>query len=271
MTYYLKAYPEENIKVFADNFIMQPGGPALNAAITFTLLGEKAVIASSFGSSEIANSMKEMCRNENLSIVDLKEGEEYNFPISTIMVSTVSGTRTITNAPKGKIKAGGSKAELLKGYMPGIVLIDGYDLEDRYDIIKYWKENGVVIVLDGGSWKDNTYEYLHYVDIAICSDRFRLPDKEMDGTIKGLHEMGVKYVAFTREENDIVISTNGERKNIPVPKVKAIDTLGAGDVFHGSFCCHYLQSNDFETALRLASCDASRSCEYFGTHGWVKE
>lgn len=271
MTYYVNNFPNENIKVFADNFIMQPGGPALNAAITFSLLGGEAVIVSSFGESEIAKSIKSISQNENLEIIDLKEESNYDFPISTIIVNTGKGTRTIINSPKSKTSLEENEYDFLKKFIPKLVMIDGYELENKYDILKHWKAKGAIIVLDGGSWKKDKYKYLHFVDIAICSNRFRFPGMNLDISIDELHSKGIKYVAFTREDEPIVLSINKERKYIEVPKVDAIDTLGAGDVFHGSFCLHYLNNYDFESAVKYAASDASKSCTYLGTHTWIKE
>jgi sugar/nucleoside kinase (ribokinase family) len=51
--------------------------------------------------------------------------------------------------------------------------------------------------------------------------------------------------------------------------IKAVDTLGAGDIFHGAFC-HYILQQDFPTALSNAAKVAARSCESFGTRLFFK-
>ncbi|MEB3295526.1 MAG: PfkB family carbohydrate kinase, partial [Synechococcales bacterium] len=52
-------------------------------------------------------------------------------------------------------------------------------------------------------------------------------------------------------------------RSIAVPQVQTVDTLGAGDIFHGAFCWSILQV-PFEQALQQASVIASRSCQQFG-------
>ncbi|MDJ0536213.1 MAG: PfkB family carbohydrate kinase [Xenococcaceae cyanobacterium MO_207.B15] len=51
--------------------------------------------------------------------------------------------------------------------------------------------------------------------------------------------------------------------------MKAVDTLGAGDIFHGAFC-NYILQEDFPTALFLAAQMASKSCQFFGTRSWYR-
>jgi sugar/nucleoside kinase (ribokinase family) len=153
--------------------------------------------------------------------------------------------------------------------VPEIVLIDGYNLKDNLKVVADWKRNGAIIVMDGGSWKDNSWDALQLVDIAICSNRFRIPNLGKGQTTHELHRMGVDMVAITHEGDPIEISMKGRSKTITVPHVNAVDTLGAGDVLHGAFCYYYKNNMDFQKSIELAAVDASKSCKYFGTHVWV--
>ncbi|MFN7658917.1 MAG: PfkB family carbohydrate kinase, partial [Dolichospermum sp.] len=53
-----------------------------------------------------------------------------------------------------------------------------------------------------------------------------------------------------------------------VPTIQPVDTLGAGDIFHGAFC-HYILENSFVQALELAANTAAKACQYFGTRNWL--
>jgi sugar/nucleoside kinase (ribokinase family) len=48
-----------------------------------------------------------------------------------------------------------------------------------------------------------------------------------------------------------------------------VDTLGAGDVFHGAFCYYFAQTGDFAGSLQAASRVAAVSCRYFGAMRWA--
>lgn len=56
----------------------------------------------------------------------------------------------------------------------------------------------------------------------------------------------------------------GGVRHIAAPKVKAVDTLAAGDVFHGAFAVGLAEAMPIEQALRFASAAAALKCQRFG-------
>ncbi|WP_434724194.1 sugar kinase [Mesorhizobium sp. RIZ17] len=53
-------------------------------------------------------------------------------------------------------------------------------------------------------------------------------------------------------------------RHVEAPKVKAVDTLAAGDVFHGAFAVGLAEAMPVEEALRFASAAAALKCLRFG-------
>lgn len=53
-------------------------------------------------------------------------------------------------------------------------------------------------------------------------------------------------------------------RHVPAPPIEAVDTLAAGDVFHGSFAVGLAEGMDLEEALRFASAAAAIKCTRFG-------
>ena len=109
--------------------------------------------------------------------------------------------------------------------------------------------------------------------IAICSNDFLPPGCASKlGVIDHLLRQGVSEVAVTNGEKPIRYASAAGSGEIPVPQVKAVDTVGAGDTFHGAFCYRYVANGfAFSDALEFASVIASRSCEYFGPRGWMND
>jgi sugar/nucleoside kinase (ribokinase family) len=271
LTFLLDEYPVENDKMFSKDFILQPGGPALNAAVTFAKHSGKAFLISRIGSSEFGKIVTGSLIKENIELFDLSDNDNFELPISTVLVNSKNSSRTVVNSLKPPNSINLNKEKIIKiidEVNPQIILIDGFELGNSYEILEYAKNKSIKIICDGGSWKENTKEYLKYIDVAICGDRFRYPGLSLDETIIKLHKHGIKYIAFTQEENPIISSIENKREFIPVEKIDAVDTLGAGDVFHGAFCFYYSKSEDFNYSLKEASKDASNSCLYFGTHTW---
>jgi len=53
-------------------------------------------------------------------------------------------------------------------------------------------------------------------------------------------------------------------RETPAFPVHTVDTLGAGDVFHGAFALAITESQDIPSALRFASAAAALKCTRFG-------
>jgi len=271
LTYIVDHYPLENEKMFSNRYLFQPGGPALNAAVTFSLLGGEAMLVSGFGNEDLAVLVKNFVQDQyRLAVVDLVRQEKYPFPVSSILVNPAASSRTIINSSTGVNHLPLLSTEGITED-PDIVLLDTYNIsESTIEMVRMVKEGGSTVVLDGGSWKDGMEHYLAIVDIIICSNKFRFPGKTRSQTIESLHQMGIEFVAFTHDEKPVELSVGGKVTALEVPKINAVDTLGAGDVFHGSFCYHYCDSGDVLRSLELAITDASNSCKYIGTHTWAK-
>ena len=269
-TYILPEFPEEDSKLFSDDFILQPGGPALNAALTCSFFKKKCALLSRIGTSLDGEYLKEVIKTNFIELLDLSDSSDFQIPNSSILVNSVNGSRTIINSPKNNFVNIDDNWVIndLKRINPQIVLIDGYELENKIEILAEFKQKGSIIVLDGGSWKENNSEYLHLVDIAICSNRFRFPESDLENTITKLAECGINRIAFTNGDKTIAVYNYGRRTSVMVKDVDAVDTLGAGDVFHGAFCNFYIETNDFIESLMKASEIAGKSCRYYGTHTW---
>jgi sugar/nucleoside kinase (ribokinase family) len=86
-----------------------------------------------------------------------------------------------------------------------------------------------------------------------------------------LLKKGVKKAAITRGEKPIIANEGEVNLLVEIPKVKMIDTLGAGDIFHGAFCYYYAKNKDFHESLKQAAEVAAVSCKYRGPRTWMNQ
>jgi sugar/nucleoside kinase (ribokinase family) len=152
-----------------------------------------------------------------------------------------------------------------------LIFIDGFYPEVALDVCEKARDNNLQIVFDGGSWKSATEEILPFVDIAICSEQFFPPGcSHFAEVIQYLHHKGINKIAITRGENSIQWYENKIINSIEVIKTDSIDSLGAGDIFHGAFCWYLMENDNFEMALIQASKVATFSTRYKGAREWMK-
>ena len=119
-----------------------------------------------------------------------------------------------------------------------------------------------VKIIDAGTCKPSTVNLCPLVDYLVCSKNFaldytKLPyDGELENLIK-IHEKLVNdfhnTVVITLEDKGCFTKIDNEYKLIPSIKVKAVDTTGAGDIFHGAFTYFITHDYTLEDTCRLAN------------------
>lgn len=270
LVYLAEKPPGENQKVVAVDSTIAAGGPATNAAVAFSGLGNAAVLAGVFGTHAIAQLIRADLAEYNVRIIDLQPGRSHSPPVSSIIVTEQTGDRAVisVNATKSQVDSQTINQDILTSV--NIILFDGHQIPASQEIAQLAQSKNIPIVLDGGSWKPGLEKILPFVEWAVCSDNFHPPDcYNSEQVFAYLSVAGIPNIAITRGEKPIQYFSNHSFGSLEVPQIQATDTLGAGDIFHGAFC-HYILQKNFTNALGAAAKIASDSCKFFGTRDWIK-
>lgn len=264
--------PGPNQKLVATDYTVSTGGPATNAAVTFSHLGSEAKLLGVVGSHPLRQWVQADLEVHEISLVDLDADRQQPPPISSIIVNQATAERAIIslNAAKAQAQPEQIPPQVWEG-LPDIdiVLIDGHQMAVGAAISQAAKAKGIPVAIDGGSWKPGFETVLPFVDYAICSQDFYPPGCETRQQVLAyLVEIGIPQIAITRQNQPIEYLKEGQPGQVKVPKVQPVDTAGAGDIFHGAFC-HFILEATFEQALAKAAEVASYACEWFGTRSWL--
>ena len=268
---YLSAkLPGNNQKVVASDYTVAAGGPATNAAVTFSYLKNRATILGVVGTHPITQLIRGDLERHGVKIADLDPTADEPPPVSSIIVTEATGERAVISLNATKIQA---SSKQLPGELDSdvdIVLIDGHQMEIGCLVAELAKNQNIPVVIDGGSWKPGFDQVLPFVDYAICSANFYPPScSNSEEVMAFLAAVGIPHIAITQGEKPMKYYNLGVSGQIQVPQINAVDTLGAGDVFHGAFC-HYILRQTFTDSLAAAAKIASYSCQFFGTRHWMK-
>jgi sugar/nucleoside kinase (ribokinase family) len=287
--------PDCNQKIVALDYTLAAGGPATNSAITFQYLGNSATLLSTIGQHPVSALVRSDLDQHGVTVVDLAPYQTTPLPTSSILVTQSTGERAVVsiNAIKTQISSGAVNLNLLHSRMHNIdiVLIDGHQMQVGQEIVRFARARNIPIVIDGGSWKPGFEQVLPYADYVIASANFHPPNcHTLNDTFAYLQALQIPYIALSQGDRPIRFVSRGEAGEVTVPKIVAVDTLGAGDVLHGAFCHYILQAqigqgergqgerghkqigrSSFQAALTQAATLASRSCCSFGTRLWMKE
>ncbi len=269
LIYLSQDFPARNQKIVASDYTVAAGGPATNAAVTFQVLGNQSTLIGVLGTHPLSQLIRsDLCQHQ-LEMIDLDQNRLEPPPVSSILVSEGTGDRTVVsiNATKSQMIEAPNLSKILPNI--DIILIDGHQIPISQDLVQQAKTYHIPIVLDGGSWKPGLETILPFVDYVICSANFHPPNCQTSQDVFAyLQSLTIPYIAMTHGEKPIQYCTPITDGTIPIPSLQAVDTLGAGDIFHGAFC-HFMFDYPFPEALAKASEIASQSCLYFGTRQWI--
>jgi sugar/nucleoside kinase (ribokinase family) len=93
-------------------------------------------------------------------------------------------------------------------------------------------------------------------------------------TAARLRDLGVPHVVVTAGPEPVRWWSGPHRGEVPVPPVAAVDTAGAGDVFHGALAVAVARDpelTDLPAALRFASRVAGVRVRHAGPRRWLHE
>lgn len=267
--YLSETVPKSNEKIVAIDQVIAAGGPATNAAVTFGYCGDRAVLLSVIGNHPLTQLIITDLVTHGVESIDLAPDQATSPSVSSIIITRANGNRAIIslNAVKLQITPDHISKDILTDI--DIVLIDGHQLAISEIIAQQAQQKNIPVVLDGGSWKPGLEKVLCHVNYTICSANFYPPNCiNSQAVFTHLQNLGISHIAITNGGEPIEYYSEGKFGQVAVPVIQAVDTLGAGDIFHGAFC-HYILQENFEDSLIAASKIASGACQYFGTRKWL--
>lgn len=251
--FYVDSQPRSNEKVKTGEFQRYVGGPAANAAITYSLLGGNATLVTCLGNTVESKIMEDILQGYGVTVLNCTDDD--TLPNIAAIAVDLCGNRKIFSGQHQY-----NKLDFPVIDKPGFCL---FDLNQQELSLGMLEKCECEIIVDAGSWKGETAEFLKKADVVIASETFRDPSGNDVFSIK---ECSNAKKAVTRGEKPILLA-DGE---IPVEPVECVDSLAAGDIFHGAFCfAYYHEHNEFEEALRYAAEIATESVKHTGPRDWV--
>ena len=273
LTYRVDEIPRRNQKISVPGQQITAGGPATNAAATFAFLGGRAALVTAVGSHPLGTIIRADLEKFDVALHDLARRRKEPPPVSSIMVLNGTGERTVVSANAAVFSP--IPEEFNPRWLTGVQIlqVDGHYVPLCIAAARLAHERGIPVVLDSGSWKAGMAELLRYIDIAICSDDYRPPGcRDIDDVLEFFAARGIRKIAITRGAGPIRYVDHDESGAIAIEKIRAVDTLGAGDIFHGAFCYYAGQpGHSFRDALGVAARAATFSCRYSGTRLWMEK
>jgi sulfofructose kinase len=269
LTFNTPAVPGRGSKENATGFDEICGGNALNGAIGIARLGGRASICGPMGDSKETSSrfIFEQMAHEGIETKHLIHMPGLVTPISAVMIDP-SGERTIVTFRDPKlwhVKLPDFDT-LLEDC--AAILTESRCAEFCTDLCAEAIRRGIPVIVDvdrAMSLREgllNASSHLVFSSEPLQETADVTDDAQ---ALKKIAKLTPSFLAGTRgPRGTIWLDENGEIQETPAFPVHTVDTLGAGDVFHGAFALAITEKQELQQALRFASAAAALKCTRFG-------
>ena len=258
-------FPVEDSKCEVQTLLEAGGGPAANAAYLLARWRVPTALAALVGDDRYGRQIVRELEQAGVDASRVEVRADHVTPVSIIVVNTKSGSRTIINrkAPQQELAP---SPERFVGLRPRAMLFDGHEPEASLAALA--ELPGARTVLDAGSLRPGTAALAGKVEFLVASERFaRQVTGEADLSAPEAQRRCV--VDLRRRYGNTVVVTLGRRglvmddgegfRAMPAFPAVAVDTTGAGDIFHGAFVFGLLEGMGLWDTLRLSSMAAAIS------------
>jgi sulfofructose kinase len=269
----VETFPRAGEKVLASEFLITSGGQAGNAAVAVARLGAVTSYIGALGDldDDVANTIIKTFAGENIDVSGAIRVPGARSSASLILLDASGEKMIATRRNQGLNDA------VPKDAKAAVANLDAVLLDNRYvnismPICDAAKARGIPRVLDldkPAPPDDALVQGCTHVIASADAMRESTGLKDHAAALKKYGETYKGFLAVTDGPDGVYWLDKGQSdlgtvRHLPAFKVKAVDTLGAGDTFHGAFAYRLAETGDEFDAMRFAAAAAAIKCTRFG-------
>jgi sulfofructose kinase len=263
-------FPQPDGKVQATGFFVVNGGCAANAAVAIARLGGRVALAGPMGGPAGADAngdrVLQAFARENIDCTYCQRIPGLSTALSAIFMNA-RGDRTIVTYRDERIATAAPADPDAAVAAADAVLADNRYPDFVQPICEAARRRNIPVVLDGDRPTVEDDPLFRIASHVIFSSECLRATTGIDDLAAGLQRIAQKtkaFLAVSNGPNDIVFLDGGKIRQLPVFAIDAIDTLGAGDAFHGGFALAIAEGRSEIEAMRFGSAVAGIKCTRLG-------
>lgn len=264
----VESFPTAGSKVQASDFVITIGGQAGNASVAIARLGGKVRYAGALGDrdDEFANRVVATLEREHVDYSHAVRVKGAVTSVSLIMIDASGEKMIATRRGEGLTTAVPADAE------KAVAGVDAVLLDNRYaafmmPIVAAATRRSIPRVLDLDKPAPADDPLLNGATHVISSAeamRGTAGENDLSAALRKLGRSYKGFLAVTDGPDGVYWLDGGEVRHMDAFKVAAIDTLGAGDTFHGAFTLRLVETGDVVKSMRFGAAAAAIKCTRFG-------
>jgi sugar/nucleoside kinase (ribokinase family) len=201
----------------------------------------------------------------DISSVTIEAGATNQYAM--ILVDGPSGERTILWDRDERLMYREGELRKENVCLGKILHLDGHDIRAALQCARWAREEKIPTVIDLDKVESLTSELIKEIDFVVTSARFPRLFTGISDREKALLELQKHTPGFlctTLGHEGTVAFVKGQLVYVKGFDMRAVDTTGAGDVFHAGFIYGLLENWEIEEILRFANAVAALKCRDLG-------
>ncbi|MFD3250078.1 ribokinase [Rahnella aquatilis] len=260
-------FPQPGETVIGKQYTVAFGGKGANQAVAAGRSGADISFIACVGDDDIGERVRKQLASDRIDTQPIEAIKDSTTGVALIFVNA-EGENVIG------IDAGANKAvtpEYLDRYKQQIISASALlmQLESPLETViaaaKIAKDNDTQVILNPAPACELPDELLARVDMITPNETeaekltgIKVDNNEdADRAAKVLHDKGIATVIITLGSKGVWLSQNGEGKLVAGFRVKAVDTIAAGDTFNGALVTALLEGKMMDCAIRFAHAAAA--------------
>ncbi|MCX7891676.1 MAG: PfkB family carbohydrate kinase [Burkholderiales bacterium] len=261
--------PGTSAKVPATSYAESGGGMAANAAVAVARLGGAAAFVGPVGDDAVAEVMRAELERCGVDASGMRRMPARRSSTSVILVDA-RGERLIVNYRGDAVASGAEWLPLDRIGGAAAVLVDVRWVAGAEAALRHARAAGVPTVLDADVAPARTLaalvplaEHAIFSEPGLAAFAAGRSDAE---ALRAALAAGARVAGVTRGAAGFewIGSGTPQVQHVPAPVVRAVDTTGAGDVFHGAYALAIAEGRSVGDAALFACVAAALKCEHPG-------
>lgn len=267
LVYRVATIPGEPIKVVASDFYECGGGMAANAAVTVARLGGRAVYWGRVADDALGARILGELAAEGVDVSAARRVPNCRSPLTSILV-TDAGERLICSYTDANIDADPAWLPLDALLSFAVVMADVRWPQGAARVLDTARSLGIPALVDAdvakpeilGDLAGRATHVLFSAPGLSALEPGHAPGSALRRVRRDSHVM----VGVTLGEDGFLWLQDGAEHRVAAPAVTALDTLAAGDVWHGAFALALAEKQPTYEAVGFANAAAAIKCSRRG-------
>jgi sulfofructose kinase len=268
--YRVDAFAEPPAKIAASSLEEAGGGCAAVAALSIVRLGGAAALWARVGDDDAGELVLRGLSAEGVDVSAVKAHAGCRTPTAAVIVDR-RGERLIVSHVGARLPSSSDGLPLEEIARASAVLVDIRWPEAALAVLERARREGVRSVVDVDLGPQARIERI----VSLASDAiFSAPalarltgTRDVEAGLRAVSRLGARVVGATGGEKGVWWLEAGRMAHQPAHPVEAVDTTGAGDVFHGAYALAAAEGRSVSQAMRFASVAAALRCARTGDRG----